>query len=72
MKFQEKNTAVISDNRVFISFDSCATWNARDLNRKWSKIVNSSDKVKLAEAVIDEKIYTSRDAGATWTKWHLI
>ncbi len=66
MKFQEKNTAAISDNQVFISLDSCVTWNARNLNRKWTKIVNSSD-----EAVIDEKIYTSRDSGATWTTWHL-
>ncbi len=72
MNFQEKNTAVILDNQVFISFDSCATWNARDLNRKWSKIVNSSDTAMLSEAVIDEKIYTSGDAGATWTTWHLI
>ncbi len=69
MELQEKNTASISDDQLFVSSDSGETWIVHDVTAKWEKFKMSIDGSKLLDASIDGQIYTSKDSGATWSLW---
>ncbi|MEZ5386335.1 MAG: protein kinase [Prosthecobacter sp.] len=53
---------------VHMSADSGATWKSVGLAGQWRAAASSADGSRLAVAGVNTSIFTSTDAGATWTE----
>jgi len=73
--------AIAGDRTIWVSYDSGANWVKRtgagitstgqvlpEGDRSWQRVASSTDGQKLAAVVYNGSVWTSSDAGLTWTE----